>query len=148
MFLNRLTSYIAEFNRRQEGFVPDIVRLLENMSSVIFYQHMLKMVHSQHRMHGNVYLRVNFTKVQFPLGTVEHWHTTSIGLEQYILNIHHTGHGICQKREERFFSLAFHLFKWFLNWLRCQWIANSACIVMCTITISLTIALILAPIWK
>ena len=72
MFLNRLTSYIAEFNHRQEGFVPDIVRLLENMSSVIFYQHMLKMVHSQHRMHGNVYLRVNFTKVQFPLGTVEH----------------------------------------------------------------------------
>ena len=29
MFLNRLTSYIAEFNHRQEGFVPDIVRLLE-----------------------------------------------------------------------------------------------------------------------
>ena len=29
MFLNRLTSYIAEFNHRQEGFIPDIVRLLE-----------------------------------------------------------------------------------------------------------------------
>ena len=29
MFLVRLTSYIAEFNHRQEGFVPDIVRLLE-----------------------------------------------------------------------------------------------------------------------
>ena len=39
MFLNRLTSYIAEVNHRQEGFVPDIVRLLENISSEIFYQH-------------------------------------------------------------------------------------------------------------
>ena len=29
MCLNRLTSYIAEFNHRQEGSVPDIVRLLE-----------------------------------------------------------------------------------------------------------------------
>ena len=67
------------------------------MSSEIFYQHMLEMVHSQHRMHGNVYLRVNSTKVQFSLGTVEHLHTTSIGLEQYILYIHHTGHGILSK---------------------------------------------------
>ena len=72
MFLNRLTSYIAESNHRQEGFVPEFVRLLEKMSSEIFYQHILKMVHFQHRMHGNVYLRVNFAKVQFPLGTVEH----------------------------------------------------------------------------
>ena len=29
VFLNRLTSYIPECNHRQEGFIPDIVRLLE-----------------------------------------------------------------------------------------------------------------------
>ena len=29
VFLNRLTSYISKCNHRQEGFVPDVVRLLE-----------------------------------------------------------------------------------------------------------------------
>ena len=32
VFLNRLTSYIAKCNHKQEGFVPDVVRLLENTS--------------------------------------------------------------------------------------------------------------------
>ena len=81
MFLDRLTSYIAECYHRQEGFVPDIVRLLEKYKLRDILSTYVENGTFQHRLHGSAYLKVNFTTVQFPLGTVEHGHTPPVGLE-------------------------------------------------------------------
>ena len=43
VFLNRLTSYIAKCNHKQEGFVPDVVRLLEKYQLIdILYTYIEK----------------------------------------------------------------------------------------------------------
>ena len=69
VFLNRLTSYIAKCNHKQEGFVPDAVRLLEKYQLIdILYTHIENRTFP---LHGNVCLRVNCITVQFLLGKVE-----------------------------------------------------------------------------
>ena len=135
VFLNRIPSYIAKCNHKQEGFVPDFVRLLENTSWLTPNILILKREHSQHPLYGNVCKRVNCIAVQFLLGTVEHWHTTFVDSEIFILSIRHTGYVIFWKREEIFYFPVFLSFKWYLIWLRCQWITNSVYTVMCMITI-------------
>ena len=110
MFLNRLTSYIAERNQRQEGFVPDIVRLLEKYE--------LSDILSTYVENGTFPTSLawkRLLKSKLHQSAISTWDSRTLThdfnrFRTIQSDIHHTGHGSCQKREERFFSLAFHLF--------------------------------------